>query len=49
MHDGTIRFRLTGEPDAVIKAAAHYHVLDMTYEEPTLEEIFLEYFGEAQR
>lgn len=47
-HNGTIRFRITGELDPVIKLAAQYHIVDMAYEEPTLEEIFLEYYGEEQ-
>ncbi|MCB9452730.1 MAG: ABC transporter ATP-binding protein [Anaerolineaceae bacterium] len=47
-YNGTLRFRVTGELDPVIKAAAQHHVVDMTYEEPTLEEIFLEYYGEGQ-
>ncbi|MCC6614911.1 MAG: ABC transporter ATP-binding protein [Anaerolineae bacterium] len=45
-HNGTLRFRVTGELDPVIKLAAQYHVIDMTYEEPTLETIFLEFYGE---
>jgi ABC-2 type transport system ATP-binding protein len=44
-HNGSIRFRVTGELDPVIKAAAQYHVIDLSYEEPSLEEIFLEYYG----
>lgn len=44
--DGSVRFRVTGELDPVIKAAARYHVVDMEYVEPNLEEIFLEYYGE---
>jgi ABC-2 type transport system ATP-binding protein len=48
-HNGTIRLRVTGELDPVIKAAAQQYVIDMTYEEPTLEEIFLEYYGEDKQ
>lgn len=48
-HNGTIRLRVTGELDPVIKAAAQHHVVDMAYEEPTLEEIFLEYYGEDKQ
>jgi len=44
-HNGSIRFRVTGELDPVIKTAARYHVIDLQYEEPNLEEIFLEYYG----
>ncbi len=44
-YNGSIRFRVTGELDPVIKTAAQYHVIDLMYEEPSLEEIFLEYYG----
>ncbi len=44
--NGSIRFRVTGEVDPVIKMAAQYHVVDLAYEEPSLEEIFLTYYGE---
>ncbi len=42
-----IRFQVSGELDAVIKEAAKYHVIDLHYEEPSLEEIFLTYYGEV--
>jgi ABC-2 type transport system ATP-binding protein len=45
-HNGSLRFRVSGELDPVIKAAAKHHVIDMAYEEPNLEAIFLEYYGE---
>lgn len=44
--NGSLRFRVSGELDPVIKLAARHHVLNMTYEEPSLEDIFLEYYGE---
>ncbi|MCA9914128.1 MAG: ABC transporter ATP-binding protein [Anaerolineae bacterium] len=44
--NGKIRLRLSGEVDPVIKQAAKHHVIDMTYQDPSLEEIFLEYYGE---
>ena len=44
-YNSSIRFRVTGELDPVIKTAAKYHVIDLQYEEPSLEEIFLEYYG----
>ncbi len=46
MNGNAVRFRVCGELDPVIKHAAKYHVLDMAYEEPSLEEIFLNYYGE---
>lgn len=45
-HNGSLRFRVAGELDPVIKIAAQHHVVDMAYEEPSLESIFLEYYGE---
>lgn len=48
VHNSTLEMRLTGELAPVIKAAARYHVVDMTYQEPSLEEIFLQYYGEAK-
>ncbi len=44
--NGSLRFRVSGDLDPVIKAAARHHVVDMAYEEPSLEDIFLEYYGE---
>lgn len=46
--NSTLHFRVTGELDQVIKTAAGYHVKDLQYEEPSLEEIFLTYYGEGQ-
>lgn len=46
--NGTLRFRVSGELDPVIKVAAKHHVIDMAYEEPSLEDIFLEYYGEKR-
>ncbi|GAB4575533.1 MAG: ABC transporter ATP-binding protein [Anaerolineae bacterium] len=43
--NGKLRFRVVGDLDPVIKLAAQYHVVDLAYEEPSLEEIFLEYYG----
>ncbi len=43
--DGEVRFRVSGALDPVIKTAAQFHVLDLNYEEPSLEEIFLTYYG----
>lgn len=46
LHNGAVRMRISGELDPIIKTAAQYHVVDMEYVEPSLEEIFLEYYGE---
>lgn len=41
----TLRLAVAGGQDAVIKAAAQRPVLSLTSHEPTLEEVFLRYFG----
>ena len=46
MNGNAVRFRVSGEMDSVIKTAANFHVLDLASEEPSLEEIFLTYYGE---
>lgn len=38
-------FELHGNLDSVVKLAARHEVLDMIYERPSLEEIFLAYYG----
>lgn len=45
-----LRMKLSGDVDidAVIKQAAHYTVQDLKVEHPSLEEIFLAYYGERQ-
>lgn len=40
-----ISFKVTGALDPVVKAAARHTVLDMELTEPTLEEIFLTFYG----
>jgi len=37
----TLRLTMTGELDAVVKAAAQYSVVSLTSHEPSLEDIFL--------
>ncbi len=48
-HNNSIRFRVTGDLDPVIKLAARYHVVDLSYEEPSLDDIFLEYYGKGEQ
>ena len=38
---------VSGDLDAVIKATARFHVVNVVSHEPTLEEIFLAYYGKA--
>lgn len=42
----TLRFRLVGDHDAVIKAISGQYVVRMETREPTLEEIFLTFYGD---
>jgi ABC-2 type transport system ATP-binding protein len=45
-----VRFRVRGELDPVVKAAARHRVIDIEIARPTLEELFLTYYrGEADR
>jgi ABC-2 type transport system ATP-binding protein len=45
--DGVVRCTVTGSLDAVIKAAAAHTVLNVVSHEPSLEEIFLAFYGDA--
>ncbi|MFZ2880500.1 MAG: hypothetical protein WA009_13250, partial [Phototrophicaceae bacterium] len=45
--DGTtLKMRVAGDFDAVIRAIGSDYVVNMKVHEPTLEEIFLAYYGE---
>jgi ABC-2 type transport system ATP-binding protein len=44
VEDGVLRCRLTGRPDAFVKALARFGVASLTVEEPDLEEHFFEYY-----
>jgi ABC-2 type transport system ATP-binding protein len=44
--DGVVRCTVTGSLDAVIKAAAAHTVVNVISHEPSLEEIFLAFYGE---
>ncbi len=44
--DSELEFELAGSMDAVVKGLARYEVVDFFTAEPTLEEIFLRYYGE---
>jgi ABC-2 type transport system ATP-binding protein len=49
MGTGRLRFSLTGPPAPALRALAAADVTALTMREPTLEEIFLDYYGEAVR
>ena len=40
----TLRCRLSGRADALVKAAARYPVVNLLCEEPDLEELFFDYY-----
>lgn len=44
----TLRLSVSGELDAVVKAAARYPVAAMATHEPSLEEVFLQYYQEPR-
>jgi ABC-2 type transport system ATP-binding protein len=43
-----IRLTVTGRLDPVIKAAARFEVVGLTSHEPSLEDIFLDFYGSAE-
>jgi ABC-2 type transport system ATP-binding protein len=43
-----IRLRVQGSVDPVIKAAARYEVLDIESHEPSLEDVFLAFYGKGE-
>lgn len=47
--NNTIRLRLTGDFDPVLRALDSAYVVDLRVHEPTLEEIFLAFYGNSQR
>ena len=44
-----LRFNLTGSPEAALRALASADITALAMHEPTLEEIFLDYYGQAAR
>ena len=45
VHGDVVRCAVAGPMDAVIKVAARYELLDLESHEPTLEDIFLRFYG----
>jgi ABC-2 type transport system ATP-binding protein len=45
VHGDIVRCDVGGSMDAVIKAAARFELLDVESHEPTLEDIFLRFYG----
>ncbi len=46
--DGKVSFKVAGDLDPVVKAIAKRHVIDIELTHPTLEEVFLTYYGGAE-
>jgi ABC-2 type transport system ATP-binding protein len=47
--DGALRLRLNGDFDPLLRALSPYYVRDIRVQEPSLEEIFLTYYGNGSR
>jgi ABC-2 type transport system ATP-binding protein len=45
-HGDVVRCTVVGAMDAVVKTAARFDVVDLTSHEPTLEDIFLTFYGQ---
>jgi ABC-2 type transport system ATP-binding protein len=46
-NSATVEFEVAGEVDALLKALAQHHVVDLETAQPTLDEILLSYYEEA--
>jgi ABC-2 type transport system ATP-binding protein len=47
--DGKVlRCKLSGDADALVKALAQHHVVDLISEEPELEELFFTYYAHEE-
>ncbi|WP_237571005.1 ABC transporter ATP-binding protein [Mycolicibacterium lacusdiani] len=49
MTGGRLRFNLSGSPSGALKVLAAADITAVAMREPTLEEIFLDYYGESER
>ncbi len=47
-HGDVVRLTVAGALDAVVKAAARFDIVDLTSHEPTLEDIFLTFYGRGE-
>jgi ABC-2 type transport system ATP-binding protein len=47
--DHTLRLRLTGDFDPFLRAISDQYVVDLHVSEPTLEEIFLTFYGDESK
>ncbi|HTT94265.1 MAG TPA: ABC transporter ATP-binding protein [Solirubrobacterales bacterium] len=46
--DGGVSFRCGGDLDPVVKALGRHHVTDLEVSRPSLEEVFIGYYGEGE-
>ncbi len=46
VRDSVVRFAVAGSLDSVVKTAARFEVVTVVSEEPSLEDVFLTYYGE---
>jgi ABC-2 type transport system ATP-binding protein len=49
LQDTVLRCTVTGELDALVKAAAEFPVINIISHEPSLEDIFLTYYGKGEK
>jgi ABC-2 type transport system ATP-binding protein len=47
-HGDALRLKVTGPLDAVVKAAARFEVVDLASHQPTLEDVFLAFYGRSE-
>ena len=48
MHDSVLTCTVVGQLDALVKAASRATVVNIISHEPSLEEIFLDYYNEGE-
>ncbi len=48
VHSDSLRFQLSGDFDPLLRAVNGYYVADIRVEDPSLEEIFLAFYGNGQ-
>jgi ABC-2 type transport system ATP-binding protein len=47
-HGDTLRLSVAGPVDAIVKAAARFEVVDLASREPSLEDVFLAFYGKGE-
>lgn len=48
VENGILQCAVVGELDSLIKAASRYHIINIISREPSLEDVFLTYYGEEE-